>query len=356
MADRVRRLPLVAGLGKPGADEPVELGKRRAGPAVIERAAVDLEQLLLELDVLGAQLARAEVLRVVGPVAVRADPDLEERRLVLLDGEVAGRRERLDPRARPDERERKRELDLPVPAGALSVHEALPDRGRLGLLHSGPEVRARVLHRSGGDLVGEPHPLLLLLRLDLARAREKRRCVGGRLAEAGEPRGGVGRRLADHAVAGLGAQAELEADPAVAARDLLRELQGARGRGPRVVGGVALDQADVCGPGGSGRVLLGGLEAEERRLALAREDDGVVALHAPEVRQVEDVVGRADDQRVELLLRHQPAHAFELGVVAGPAHEIVTLPARPRHRQVRDPALSSTSREAGQRAPPWVGG
>ena len=58
----------------------------------------------------------------------------------------------------------------------------------------------------------------------------------------------------------------------------------------------------------------------QRRLALAREDDRVVALHAPEVRQVEDVVGRADDERVELVLGHQRANAVELRVVARPAH------------------------------------
>ena len=49
---------------------------------------------------------------MVAPVAVGADPDLEQRRLVLLDRQVAGRRERLDPGPRPDEREAERELDL----------------------------------------------------------------------------------------------------------------------------------------------------------------------------------------------------------------------------------------------------
>jgi len=44
---------------------------------VRERALVDGEQRFLELDVLGPQLARAEVLGVVAPVAVGADPDLK---------------------------------------------------------------------------------------------------------------------------------------------------------------------------------------------------------------------------------------------------------------------------------------
>ena len=42
----------------------------------------------------------------------------------------------------------------------------------------GPQELAAVLHRGGGDLVREPHPLELLLGLDRPRAREQRRRVG----------------------------------------------------------------------------------------------------------------------------------------------------------------------------------
>src|SRR4029453_17567115 len=79
--DRVARLARVAGLGDAVADQAVELGKARAGAAVLERALVDREQLPLALGVVVAPLAGAEVLRVIAPVAVGADPDLEERRL-----------------------------------------------------------------------------------------------------------------------------------------------------------------------------------------------------------------------------------------------------------------------------------
>ena len=56
-------------------------------------------------------------------------------------------------------------------------------------------------------------------------------------------------------------------------------------------------------------------------LALAREHRRVVPLHAPEVREVEDVVGRADDEGVELLLGHQRPDAIELRVVPRPGHK-----------------------------------
>ena len=83
VADRMRRLARVAELREPVAHEHVELGHARAGLAVIDRARVDVQQPCLELAVVGAQLADAEELRVVGPVAVGADPDLEQRRLAL---------------------------------------------------------------------------------------------------------------------------------------------------------------------------------------------------------------------------------------------------------------------------------
>ena len=178
-----------------------------------------------------------------------------------------------------------------------------------------------VLHRGGGDLVREPHALELLLRLDRARAREQRRRVGG-----------VGRSASNQACVKVVGSPTMRSEACVPSESSsptrpcsrgrrLRQLERPRSGRPRIVVGVAAQEADVVRPGVARRVLAGGLEADQHRLALAREDDGVVALHPPEVRQVEDVVGRADDERVEPFLRHQRAHAVELRVVAGPAHD-----------------------------------
>src|SRR5439155_16049082 len=132
VADRVRRLARVAGLRETVADQPVELGEARAGAGEVDGPAVHVEELVEQPLVLGRQLARADVLRVVGPVAVGADPDLEQRRLVRLHGTVAGRGERTDPRPRPDEREAERELDV-VALRSLAVDVAEPERGRVAL-------------------------------------------------------------------------------------------------------------------------------------------------------------------------------------------------------------------------------
>src|SRR5437773_2706992 len=68
----------------------------------------------------------------------------------------------------------------------------------------------------------------------------------------------------------------------------------------------------------------------------------VVALHQQEVRQVEDVVGRADDERVDVLLCHQLANARELRLVASPTHAAgATMtsrcPSRSRNLVIRSP-------------------
>ena len=109
-------------------------------------------------------------------------------------------------------------------------------------------------------------------------------------------------------------------DALVLGRELPGEVERAEPRRARVALVVAVEKPHLGRPRRAVGVRLRGLEADEHRIALTREDDRVVPLHPPEVRQVEDVVGRADDERVELLLGHQLAHAAELGVVARPAH------------------------------------
>jgi hypothetical protein len=178
-----------------------------------------------------------------------------------------------------------------------------------------------VLHRRGRDLVRQPHPLELLVGLDGARLGEERRRVD-RVREGVEPGLEERRRLAHHPVGRLGAERELDPDVPVVARGLARELERAQARGSRVGRVVAGELAHVASPRVSLRVLRARLEADEHGVALARKDDGVVAFHAPEVRQVEDVVGRAHDERVHPALGHQGPHALELRVVPRPAHPV----------------------------------
>ena len=199
------------------------------------------------------------------------------------------------------------------------MDEALPQCRGLGLLHPRTEPVADVLHRRRRDLVGEPQPLDLLLRLQRARADEEGRRVG-RLGEGVEPGRRERRGLADHPVGGLRAERQLEADALVVASRRHRRVERSGDRRPRILRVVATDQPDILRPRHAPGILLRGLDRDQHRLALAWEDAGVVPLHSPEVREVEDVVGCADHERVELFLCHERADALQLRVVSWPAH------------------------------------
>src|SRR6266536_739585 len=138
--DRMGRLAGIAGLGDSVADEAIELRETRAGATVVERTRIHAEERVEELVVACGELSWTHVLRVVAPVPVRAHPDLEQGRLVLLHGPVSGRGEGANSRARPDEREAERELDPALPARPLPMDEPLPERSGLALLHPGFEL------------------------------------------------------------------------------------------------------------------------------------------------------------------------------------------------------------------------
>ena len=216
---------------------------------MVDRGAVDLEQLIEKPRVSGLGLAGADVLGVVGPVAVGADPDLEERWLVYLDRPGAGCGEGTDPGARPDEAEREGELDpAAAPARAAAVDMALPECCGLGLGHPRAQVLLGVLHRLGGELVGEADPLDLLRCLDRPRAVEQRRRVD-RMRERVEPCLRVGRGLADHPVARLRAERELEAHAVVLPCGIAGELERPERWRPWVALVVAGEEPDVIRPG-----------------------------------------------------------------------------------------------------------
>src|SRR5262249_26691865 len=111
MADWMRRLSREPDRCDPFADAAIELREARAGTEEVDRIPVDAHEALLELAVPRRELADDEVLRVVAPVAVRADPDLEECWLAFDHGARGRRCERPDSRPRPQEREAESEVD-----------------------------------------------------------------------------------------------------------------------------------------------------------------------------------------------------------------------------------------------------
>ena len=165
---------------------------------------------------------------MVAPVAVGADPDLEQRRLALDDRPARGRGERPDPGPDQTSENPSASSTLPRPAGALAVDEAEPLRRRLGLGHARPDQALHVVHRGRRDVVREAHPLDLLRGLHRARLGEQRRRVD-RVRERVEPGLREGRRLAHHAIRSPACRATARARPPRTAR---RRDAATRARAP----------------------------------------------------------------------------------------------------------------------------
>src|SRR5580700_477180 len=90
MRDRVRRLAFIAGFVDEGADDAINLAERGAIADDTHRFAKNLKQQIEQAIVFGSERARANILGEVGPVAVGADPNFDERWLVFLHGAIAG--------------------------------------------------------------------------------------------------------------------------------------------------------------------------------------------------------------------------------------------------------------------------
>ena len=176
---------------------------------------------------------------MVAPVAVGADPDLEQRRLALDDRPIVVAVNVLIPG--PDQTSEKPSASSTLPAQPVPSPWTKPchSAATCASLMPGRIMPLHVLHRGGRDLVREPHPLDLLRGLDGAASREERRRVD-RVRERVEPRLREGRRLADHAVGSLRPERELEADRAVLGcrrGGKVERAQRAAGAGRGVVAG-----------------------------------------------------------------------------------------------------------------------
>ena len=193
----------------------------------------------------------------------------------------------------------------------------------------------------------------LLPVFNTACAAEQRRTVD-RTTEGVEPGLRERRGLADHPVGRRGAEGQLQADPSIAACNRDRRVERACERRARIRLVVAADEADVRCP----RRSLGVLCRRSRQISTGSPSRGktqaFVPLHAPEVREVENVVGRAHDERVEPVLGHQGTDALELRLVSLPGHRNRLRGNAPRACAARGRRRPSSARapEGHRSAPP----
>src|SRR5580765_638612 len=90
VTDRMRGLPGVSAFGNAGANQLVEIGEARPSARESDAFVKNFEKKIEQLVVFARQFTGTGVLRKVGPIAVGTHPYLEQRRLVFLDGTVAG--------------------------------------------------------------------------------------------------------------------------------------------------------------------------------------------------------------------------------------------------------------------------
>ena len=180
-------------------------------------------------------------------------------------------------------RERARAAAMRVPR-VREIHNVI-------VLNVGPETEVSLHLKLPGELtLEEAHEIATEVERAIHESVDGVTAVQTHLEPLAEP--GPGRAAPSTDTAG----------DAEAVRRIVREVTGAS---PRELRFLQTDE---------------GLDDEQHRLAHAREDDDVVALDRPVVREVEDVVGRADDEAVEVALAEQRADAVELRVVARPGH------------------------------------
>ena len=153
-----------------------------------------------------------------------------------------------------------------------------------------------------------------------AADEQRRRVLGAR--EGVEPGAAERRRLADHAIAGLRPAAQLDGHAPVAGatparRARARAAPAAADRPGRSPGRAARPTSRRCAR--RRRPRPRGRSARARPRAGRRTRRSPSCPRSSSGRAI--VVRRAHDERVELALGHERAHARELGLVTRPGHQ-----------------------------------
>jgi hypothetical protein len=129
--------------------------------------------------------------------------------------------------------------------------------------------------------------------------------------------------LADHAIAYLGILRQLNADAAGQfpfLQNVDSHLDGANHRRAGIFGMIEGKEADVLVPGSALRFPKLRLDDKERWLAFAGKNRDVVTFHRPVIREVEDVVGCANDNGVKVVALHHLADAAPFFLIEWVSH------------------------------------
>ncbi len=209
---------------------------------------------------------------------------------MFLNGAVSRGRKGRDSLSGPHEREGTRHFDFSFVADTQSMDETFIHRADFAFLHPRPDVVANMFHGECGQFIRQTHTLDFLRRFDRTGFVQQRRGIydfTGDLSEGIEENLRWCCRLAHHAVGGLCAHIEFNADlsrQAALFQDTDCRIKRAELRRPRIFFVVTLEQAEIFRPTITLRLRKLRFEGDQCRLAFTRENQSVIALHAPIIR------------------------------------------------------------------------
>src|SRR5215469_9561495 len=153
VSNGMRWLARITGSRNALPQDAINIPERCSFPNARDSFSENPKQLVEQTVVFRGKPARTNIFRKVGPIAVGADPNLHQRRLVCDHRTVAGCRECRDALPRPNQRERPRHVDFSLIPDAHRVDVAFDHGRHFAFLHSWLDILPRVLHADGRQFI-----------------------------------------------------------------------------------------------------------------------------------------------------------------------------------------------------------
>src|SRR5882762_1868263 len=292
MSNRMRRLPRISRGINSLPDDAINIAHRRAIVNGSNGIVENRQQLVEECVVSHGEQPRAKILRQVSPIAIRTYPNLNERRLIFNNRPRASGGERRNAWPRPHQSERASHLHFPFVANADRVNMPFDHGRNFALSHSSLDVVAGMLHAQRSEFICQAQTLDFLSRLEHTNLSQKQRRIDRFLASITKrivkslP---VNGRLAHHAIADLRSLRKLDAHSPrkfSLPQNLNSHFHCANHRRPRIFRMIERKKPDIFIPSGALRLAKLWFDYQQRRLAFARENRKIIALHGPVIREV----------------------------------------------------------------------
>src|SRR5258705_5442404 len=292
MSNWMRRLPRISRGINSLPDDAINIAHRRAIVNGSNGVVENRQQLVEERVVSHGEQPGTKIFRQVSPIAIRTYPNLNERRLIFNNRARASRGERRNAWSRPHQSESACHFHFALVSNTDVVNVPFDHRRNFALSHSWLDVVAGMLHAQRSKFIGQAHALDLLSSLEHTNLSQKRSSIDRFLASTTKrivkslP---VNGRLAHHAIADLRSLRKLDAHPPRKfsfPQNLNSHFHCADHLRPRIFRMIERKKPNVFIPCRALRLAKLRLDHQKCRLAFAREDRKVIALHGPVIREV----------------------------------------------------------------------